>query len=287
MPAMTLPFEQVDAFTTKPFAGNPAAVMRMPGGKFLSDDLLTKIAAENNLSETAYWCPKAGAPKGEYELRWFTPTVEVVLCGHATLATAHSIFSSKEEDAPNPIFFHTKSGRLTVERSEDGRMMMELPTWPQANSPGLIEGVGAALGIAPKETYWTPIRRDALAVFEYAQQIADLKPDLQQLRALPPGGLICSAPGPAPDGQACDFVYRFFAPSLGIDEDPACGSAQCSLVPYWAGRLGKNDFSSLQLSQRGAELLGCLVPSAGADSDRVLVRGSAVTVIRGEMYLPS
>jgi len=268
-----IPLFQVDAFTAVPFAGNPAAVCLLP--QELPQALMQAIAAENNVSETAFLLPQGS--QGEvphYGLRWFTPTTEVDLCGHATLAGAHVLFTEVHPEAER-VAFSTRSGLLQVRRQGD-RLAMDFPAqtpepWPEAK-----EQVAAALGIPPVELY----RGDmGVAVLASAGQVQQVQPDLAQVQALPVPGLIVTASGAAL-GNGPDFVCRVFAPRLGIPEDPVTGSAQCLLMPYWAKRLGRSELQAHQLSSRGGELWCRDLGS------RVEIAGQAVLVIRGELRLP-
>ena len=257
---MKLKQYQVDAFATRPFEGNPAAVCPLQG--WLDDNLLQAIAAENNLSETAFF-----VPSGEgFELRWFTPVDEVELCGHATLASAHILFE-KLGYKEKVIRFATRSGELTVEKRGDGLRMdlPALPPAPVAAPAALVEG----LGVAPLEVL---AAGDYLAVFESEAAIRAIHPNHAALERLDLRGVIVTAPG-----DNTDFVSRFFAPALGVPEDPVTGSAHCTLAPYWAGKLGKNSLSARQVSRRGGNLR-CEVTGG-----RVLLYGRAVTFMEAEI----
>jgi len=257
----------VDAFTTRPFAGNPAAVI--PLEHWLPDATLAAIAAELALSETAYLVREADG----FGLRWFTPTVEVDLCGHATLASAHVLFRELEP-ARREVRFHTRSGALDVVRTDDGATLelpVRAPTPP--GDPALMDAVQAALG-APIRELWES--RNLMAVLADGDAVRDLAPDFRQVGALPTEGLIVTAPGTG----AIDFVSRYFTPQHGIDEDPVTGSAHCTLVPYWAARLGRTSLRARQVSRRGGDLD---LELAGA---RVRMTGAAVLVARGELLIP-
>ena len=236
------PLYQIDAFTGRVFAGNPAAVC--PLDAWPDDSVLQAIAAENNLSETAFF---AAAGEG-FDLRWFTPLTEVALCGHATLASAYVVFTMLEPSRTAPVAFSTrKSGALTVARDGE-RLSMDFPAVaaaPCATPPALT----LALGRAPAETHAAP--RDYLAVYEDEAAVRALEPDMAALAALDRDAVIVTAPG-----EEADFVSRFFAPRLGVAEDPVTGSAHCTLTPYWAARLGKTEMRAFQVSKRGGEL-GC------------------------------
>ncbi len=251
---------QVDAFTTRVFAGNPAAVC--PLEDWPDDSLLQAIAAENNLSETAFFAP-SGA---RFRLRWFTPVAEVDLCGHATLATAHVIFEILGYSDP-VITFETRSGELFVEKHRD-RLRMDFPARPPAPCEVpqlLIDG----LVVPPLEVLAAD---DYLAVFDSEATVRAVVPEPTRLSQLGLRGVIVTAPG-----DDVDFVSRFFAPALGVPEDPVTGSAHCELAPYWAKRLGKNSLSARQVSKRGGDL------TCELRGDRVLLSGSAVTVMQAEI----
>jgi len=262
MLSMKIPLYQVDAFTDRLFAGNPAAVC--PLAEWLPDATLQAIAAENNLSETAFFVGRAG----EYALRWFTPASEVDLCGHATLASAHVILG-RLEPALDEVRFSSKSGPLRVTRDR-GRLWLDFPARPPAASDP-IEGLSEALGARPSELW---AARDVMAVLASEAEVRSLKPDMGRLQALDRFGFIVTAPG-----ETADFVSRFFAPSLGIPEDPVTGSAHCTLAPFWAERLGKRELRALQVSPRGGELLCEL------REDRVLIGGHAVSYLEGAIEL--
>lgn len=261
---MRLPIYQVDAFTDSLFGGNPAAVC--PLKAWLPDATMQAIAAENNLSETAYFVPDGD----DYALRWFTPTVEVDLCGHATLASGYVVLRllAPQRAAVN---FHTrKAGTLTVARSGD-RLTMDFPARPAAPSKppaGLCE----ALGGAPREVLRA---RDHLVVYDSAAEIAALTPDFAALAKVDCWAVIVTAPG----DDGVDFVSRFFAPAQGIAEDPATGSSHCTLAPYWAKRLGKRELEARQLSRRGAALHCTL------NGDRVGIAGRAVLYLQGQIEI--
>ncbi|HEX5419109.1 MAG TPA: PhzF family phenazine biosynthesis protein [Gammaproteobacteria bacterium] len=253
---------QVDAFSSRLFGGNPAAVV--PLISWLPDDLMQSIAAENNLAETAFF-----VLEGErYGLRWFTPTAEVKLCGHATLATAHVLFTALEPER-REVRFDTLSGELTVGRAAEG-LVMDFPRWelePLATPPS---GLTEALGMPPEEVLITSTADNLFAVFYDESEIRALEPDMRRLAALHPAGVVATA-----RGRRSDCVCRYFAPSYGIEEDSATGSIHCGLAPLWSARLGKPQIHSLQLSKRGAELFCELRDS------RILITGQAVTYMEG------
>lgn len=253
---------QVDAFTREVFSGNPAAVV--PLKAWLPDALMQDIAAENNLAETAFVVEDGG----NYSIRWFTPECEVDLCGHATLAAAYVFFKELEypEDA---IEFDSRSGPLRVQR-DAGTLAMDLPASTPAacDTPQLLK---EALGLAPLECLRST---DYIAVLQDASMVLGLNPDLAKLVELDARGLIVTAPG-----DDCDFVARFFAPSVGIPEDPVTGSAYCVLTPYWAEKTGRNIFRAKQLSRRGGEIECTL------EGDRVILRGQCAAYMNGTINL--
>lgn len=263
---------QVDAFTRKPFRGNPAAVCLLDAP--LEAAVMQAVAAEMNLSETAF--VEAPGPDGVRRLRWFTPEVEVPLCGHATLASAHVLFGLGEDP---PIRFASASGELVAHRDPDGAIRLDFPADPPAPAPAPPDLL-AALGCDPgAPTYrarkaWVVRLRDAAAV-------RSLHPDFAALRATNlAGGPLGVSLTARDDAEDVDFVSRFFAPWVGVDEDPVTGVAHTVLGPYWAAELGKETLSALQLSRRGGELR---VTVAG---ERVYLSGHAVTVLEGSVLLP-
>ena len=257
-----IPFFQIDAFATRVFAGNPAAVC--PLEKWLPDTTLQSIAAENNLAETAFIV----AEKDRRRIRWFTPVEEVPLCGHATLAAAHALWETGGAAEDEPIVFDTLSGPLTARR--DGSLVeMDFPATPA----GAVEAppeLAAALGTPPRAVALS--RFDYLAELATPAAVADLVPDLAAVARLPARGLIVTAAG---GGAGADFTSRFFAPQTGIDEDPVTGSAHCALGPYWAARLGRDELVGHQASARGG-----LVRVAVRD-ERIRLAGAAVTTVSG------
>ncbi len=257
---MKVPIYQVDAFTDRIFEGNPAAIC--PLNDWPEDSILQKIASENNLSETAFFVEN----DGDYQLRWFTPMLEVDLCGHATLASAHVIFNHLDFDQPE-VKFSTKSGELRVSR-EGEYLLLDIPSW----EPELIDTpkeLVLGLGAEPRQVYKT---RDVLAVFETEEEVKNLEPDFHILSTVEALGVIVTAPG-----NQVDFVSRFFAPQAGINEDPVTGSAHSSLVPFWAKVLGKKSMKAKQISKRGGDLFCEL------KGDRVILKGRAVTYLVGEI----
>lgn len=261
---MTIPIYQADAFTDKLFGGNPAAIC--PLDTWLPDEVMQKIAIENNLAETAFFVKNEQG----YKLRWFTPEYEIDLCGHATLASAHILFTELgyKQDI---IYFETlKAGVLTVKKDGD-KYTMDFPSRP-AISIEIPNGLAEALGGNPPLEIFRS--RDYLLVYESENDIRDLSPDFFALSKMDTVGVIITAPG-----KDVDFVSRFFAPGAGIPEDPVTGSAHCNLIPYWAERLGKNKLHTYQLSARKGELWCEL------KGDRVLISGKAVTYLKGEIYV--
>jgi PhzF family phenazine biosynthesis protein len=267
MPIGALSVYQVDAFTDRVFAGNPAAVC--PLETWLDDGVMQAIATENNLSETAFFVPQGQDRGDEFAIRWFTPVDEIDLAGHPTLATAHVIFSALDP-ARQSVTFATRLGdTLTVTRA-DGQLTMDFPARPPEPTDTLGD-VAAALGAAPQAVLTS---RDGFAVFESEAEIAALAPDMDAVAALDCMGLIATAPG-----DACDFVSRFFAPKMGVPEDPVTGSAHCTLIPYWGERLGKTEMLARQISKRGGTI------QCGYDGERVRIGGAAVTYMVGTINL--
>lgn len=260
---MTIRLYQVDAFADAVFAGNPAAVC--PLDSWLPDPVMQAIAAENNLSETAFFVPDGDA----FALRWFTPRVEVDLCGHATLASAFVIMTRLQPDRQRVAFRTRVSGELAVERRDD-RYEMDFPRWPADPMDPPVE-LDEALGVAPGTVYRGP---DWMAILDSEATVRAVQPDFAALARLPCRGLIITAPG-----DDVDFVSRFFAPGAGIDEDPVTGSAHCMMAPYWAARLGKDTLTARQVSRRGGEI-GCRI--AG---ERVILSGGAVLYLEGEIHV--
>jgi len=259
---MTIPIYQIDAFTLGPFSGNPAAVC--PLDAWLPDTTMQSIAAENNLAETAFIV----AREGGYDLRWFTPTVEVDLCGHATLAAAYVVLNHLHPNLDS-VSFETKSGTLVVTRDGD-RLSMDFPA--RAPKPiSVSEALTDALGQAPSEVH---LSRDVLAVYDDEASVRALSPDQAKLLALDEGfGVIVTA-----QGDTVDFVSRFFVPKGGIAEDPVTGSAHCTLVPFWAERLGRSKMVAHQVSPRGGEL------QCEHRGDRVIMSGRCVLFLTGSIH---
>lgn len=265
--AMNPDLYQVDAFTDRPFGGNPAAVCLLPGPR--EAEWMQLVAREMNLSETAFVHP---AEEGGWGLRWFTPAVEVELCGHATLASAHVLWETGLLAPEAPARFNTLSGLLTAERREDGEIELDFPARTAEAveaPPGLTEALGAEPRFVGRSRY------DYLLEVESEEVVRAIVPDHGRLRTLPVRGVIVTAAGDGTGKVAYDFVSRFFAPGAGVDEDPVTGSAHCTLGPYWESRLGKSAFLAWQASARGGSVR---VRVAG---ERVKLGGQAVTVLRG------
>jgi|SRR5579864_680704 len=261
---MRIPLYQIDAFADGPFTGNPAAVC--PLDAWLPGDVMQAIAAENNLSETAFF-----VPEGEgYRLRWFTPSTEVDLCGHATLASGYVVFRWLNPERSRITFETEQAGRLTVARDGD-LLALDFPSRPPVPC-AMSEPLAAALGRRPAALLSA---RDYLTVYETADDVAGLAPDFAALAALDRFAVIVTAPGTG----GTDFVSRFFAPARGVDEDPVTGSAHCTLIPYWAERLGKNRLNARQLSRRGGAL------SCALDGDRVTIAGRALPYLEGTITI--
>jgi PhzF family phenazine biosynthesis protein len=265
---MRLPFAQIDAFADRPFAGNPAAVV--PLADWLPDDLLQAIAAENNLSETAFIIPDTSGA-ADFELRWFTPGIEVALCGHATLASGHYVLEA-EGDRERVRFRTRQAGVLEVARDGVG-YRMALPAW--APEPKPLPEVVAALGLDGAVETLADDRRHGLVIVEDEAIVRGLDPDMRRLTEIGDYLTIVSAPG-----RETDIVSRVFACGVGIDEDPVTGAAHALLVPYWAKRLGRDRFTAYQASARGGRL------SCALEGDRVVLGGHCVTVIEGTFLLP-
>jgi PhzF family phenazine biosynthesis protein len=262
---MIIPYYEVLAFTKRHFAGNPAGVCLLERD-WLHDGLMQSIAAENNLPETAFIIDR-----GDYfELRWMTPTVEVDLCGHATLASAHVLFNhlNRKGDA---IKFQSRGGPLRVDR-KDGQLVLDFPSQPvsKCDPPRKL---AEALRAQPREILKG---RDYFAVFEREEDVASIKPDFEMLTQLDTQGVIVTAPG-----NDCDFVSRYFAPAAGIPEDPVTGSTHCALIPYWSKRLGKRELHARQISKRGGELF------CEDRGERVGIGGSALTYVEGKIDAPA
>jgi PhzF family phenazine biosynthesis protein len=259
---MNLEIFQVDAFTKKVFGGNPAAIC--PLNEWLPAETMQKIALENNLAETAFFVKKDDG----YELRWFTPTVEMDLCGHATLASAYVLYELLGERA-DVLKFQTKSGLLTVEKKDD-LLVLDFPSRP-AVACDVPDGLIEAIGKTPKEVLKS---RDYLMVYESEEEVRAIKPNFAALLEIDTHAVIVTA-----KGSDSDFVSRFFAPEVGVFEDPVTGSAHCTLIPYWAEKLGKTKLFARQVSARGGELFCELV------GDRVRIGGNAALYLKGNIFV--
>ena len=277
----TLPLAQVDAFADRPFTGNPAAVCLLPAPR--SDAWMQAVAGEMNLAETAFLERLSERP-GAWGLRWFTPAVEVELCGHATLAGAHLLWERGEVPPTEAIRFETRSGRLTCERSEEGGdswIWMDFPATPAEALPAgdagarLTAELAAALGARPR---WVGRSRfDLLVEVASEGEVFGLAADLGRLAAIETRGIIVTAPA---ERAGCDFVSRFFAPAVGVPEDPVTGSAHCTLAPFWSERLGRSALVGYQASARGGTV------RTEPRGERVRLGGRAVTVLTGELLDP-
>ncbi|MBX2830629.1 MAG: PhzF family phenazine biosynthesis protein [Rhodospirillales bacterium] len=274
MKTRTFPIYQVDAFTDVLFAGNPAAVVPLQG--WLGDDVMQKIAMENNLSETAFFVPCDTGGEADYHIRWFTPTVEVPLCGHATLASAFVIFNQLGFDG-DLVKLHSQSGILTAKRDGDA-IVLDFPKQPIKSNPtpgGVIAALG---GAAPTETFGVASRdTDHVVVYSDAKIVRDMRPDMSALGKLEGRGVIVTAPG---DKTGLDMISRFFVPAIGINEDPVTGYMHCVVAPYWADKLGQKDVVGYQASARGG------VVACSVDGDRVALKGEAVLYLKGEINVP-
>lgn len=261
---MKIPIFQIDAFTDVPFRGNPAAVC--PLDSWLDDETMQQIAAENNLSETAFFVSDGD----EFQLRWFTPVSEVDLCGHATLATAYVLFNELGYGSEE-IRFNTKSGMLNVSRSSEKKFLMDFPAVEpvaEQGPPVLYQALGLHTGT---ETYKSD---DFMLVLGDEDEVKDLEPNLRMLKEVNARGIIVTAPG-----KESDFVSRFFAPRHNIDEDPVTGSAHTKLTPYWSDKLGKNELTAIQLSERRGHL------TVRMKEKRVEISGAAVRFMKGDITL--
>jgi PhzF family phenazine biosynthesis protein len=256
---------QIDAFTDKLFSGNPAAVCIL--NEWIDEALMQKIAEENNLSETAFVVKN----NDTYEIRWFTPTVEIDLCGHATLATAHVLFEYCNFSETTISFHSHRSGELSVAKESNGNLTLDFPVNLPIETDENIY-LNKAIGATPIKTLKSSF--DYLLIFKNQQEIENLNPDFTALKKVNSRGVLVSAPG-----DIVDFVSRFFAPASGIDEDPVTGSAHCTLTPYWSGVLNKKSLSAKQISKRGGDLHCELV------GDRVKISGKAITYMIGEINI--
>jgi PhzF family phenazine biosynthesis protein len=260
-----IPIWQVDAFTDQPFSGNPAAVVWLESDA--ESAWMQQIAAEMNLAETSFVQKRAD---GDYQLRWFTPAVEVDLCGHATLASAHAIWTSGTVP-PDPIRFHTRSGVLTCTRN--GNLIeLDFPSTPPAETTTDLDLLAAlGVGLVP---YFGRSQFDVVMQLDSAEAVRAVRPDFRKLGAIKTRGVIVTATS---DDPKYDFVSRFFGPQVGIDEDPVTGSAHCALAPYWAAKIGRQELIGFQASSRGG------VVRVRLNGDRVILGGHAITVLEGHL----
>jgi len=263
---MELRLFQIDAFASQVFRGNPAAVC--PLAEWLPDEKMQEIAQENNLAETAFFVPRNGG----FHLRWFTPRLEVDLCGHATLASAFVLFNELHPELES-VEFASRSGPLFVRRN--GKMLtMDFPTWHLESLEAPPTALLAGLGSKPQEVYSVTSGNNYFAVYSSEAEVVALQPDFAKLETLHPSGVIVTAPG-----NNSDCSSRYFAPSYGIPEDPATGSIHSALTPFWAKRLNKKEIHARQVSPRGAELF------CEDNGNRVLISGYAVKYMEGKIYV--
>jgi PhzF family phenazine biosynthesis protein len=255
---------QIDAFATLPFTGNPAAVCVLP--EWISDERMQKIAMENNLAETAFIVPD----DIDYQIRWFTPVTEVDLCGHATLASSYVVLTILHPER-NEVVFHTRKMGDLIVRKRDDMLELDFPA-DTLKSCTLPEMVKESLGVTPLECFMG--RSDYLLLYENESEILNLKPDFSKLADAGVRGVIVTAPG-----TDVDFVSRFFAPQVGVNEDPVTGSAHTTLTPFWSSRLGKLSMKARQLSTRGG-YLECIIKG-----ERTLISGQAILYLKGEIYI--
>lgn len=261
---MKLPIYQVDAFTDRPFAGNPAAIV--PLDSWLPDELMLSIAVENNLAETAFFVRSGD----KFHIRWFTPAAEVPLCGHATLASSYVIFNELGFEAEEIVFTTEKVGELRVTREGD-KLVLDFPAYEMSD----VEPVGRLTTAEFPPTRYLESQGNMLfLVLDSQETVAQLQPDFAKINELPYQEIIVTA-----KGEDCDFASRMFAPKLGIPEDPVTGAIHCSLVPFWAAQLGKTELLARQVSPRGGEL------HCRLEGDRVKIAGNAVLFLKGEIYV--
>lgn len=262
---------QVDAFTAVTFRGNPAAVV--PLADWLAASVMQNIAMENNLSETAFFV-RADHDEVDFHLRWFTPAAEIDLCGHATLAAAHVLYRELDWYKDTIIFSTEKAGILIVSRQQDGRLQLDFPARAGVQVD-IFEDMVQALGAKPEQLF---LARDHMAVFETEAQVAAMAPHMEKLAKVNEHAVIITAPSDQPD---VDFVSRFFVPNYGIAEDPVTGSAHCTLIPYWAERLGKTTLNARQISSRTGDLKCTYLKESG----RVYIAGYAITYLKGSIFV--
>jgi PhzF family phenazine biosynthesis protein len=272
---MKLKLYQVDAFTDKLFGGNPAAVI--PLKKWIPDELMQKLAMENNLAETVFFVPST-IKDADYDIRWFTPVLEINLCGHATLASAYVIFNILKEKKRS-VVFSSKSGLLTVKNKKDS-LLMDFPSWKPEMISEYPAGLKEALGV--NEIVAVYKYRDLLVELNKEEDVVNARPDFTALKKIGEK-IIITAPGKVSDtlkvSDTCDFVSRFFAPVAGIDEDPVTGSAHSQLIPFWSEKLGKTVLNAKQLSQRGGDIY------CEQNGDRVIMGGKCVFYMKGEIEI--
>jgi len=260
----------IDAFASRPFTGNPAVVCLLTESK--TKEWMQSVAAEMNLSETAFVTRQSDAEENRFHLRWFTPTVEVDLCGHATLATSHALWQSGWLAAGETAIFDSRSGELRAEKNGD-RIFLNFPATP-AEAAKLPSEIFDAMNVKPVFSGFS--REDCLIEVETADEVKNVEIDFQRLAEVKIRGVILTAISEDPN---FDFISRFFGPAVGVDEDPVTGSAHCCLAPYWSAKLGKPELSAFQASQRGGDL------QLRLDGDRVHIGGSAVTIKQGELLI--
>ncbi len=261
---MKIPYYEVHAFTDRLFAGNPAGVCILE--EWLPDNLLQQIAEENNLAETAFVIDRGDS----FDIRWLSPSAEIDLCGHATLASAHVLFNHLGRPG-NSLKFRSRSGELVVDRSGE-RLVLDFPSQP-ASACEAPSWLADSLGAQPSEVFKG---RDYMALFVRPEEVALIKPDFANLSKIDAQGVCVTAPG----NEEVDFVSRYFAPSVGIPEDSVTGSIHCALIPYWSKRLGKTKLHARQLSARGGDLF------CEDRGDRVGIGGTAVTYVEGTLVVP-
>mgnify|MGYP005851360625 CR=1 FL=1 len=276
--AASPPIIQVDAFASRPFEGNPAAVCLLDRPARVS--WMARVAREMNLSETAFVVPAPGgsATTVVFGLRWFTPIVEVYLCGHATLAAAHALWERGVVAPERSIRFETRSGPLQALRRPDGAIRLDFPALPIGRPQAPSEGLERMLGVPIAQAITSGM--DWLIELESETDVTELRPDLTALATLPARGIIVTARAAEPESCGYDFVSRFFAPAVGVPEDPVTGSAHCRLAPFWADRLGRRQLIGRQLSARGGTV------GVELEGERVGLVGYAVTVFRAELLVP-
>lgn len=263
---MKIPLFYVDAFTNEVFKGNPAAMCMLES--WLPDEILQSIAAEHNLSETAFIVKKDDV----FQIKWFTPKAEAFLCGHATLATAHVLFKIYNYGS-KPIRFESKSGILSVTQATNGLITLDFPAY-ELESTGPLPQLADILGVQYIEIY-NAESRHLFVVLDSEKEVQALRPDFRSMSELPHRSVLVAAPG-----EQCDYVLRYFAPKVGVNEDPVTGSAQCSLIPYWSKKLDKTKLISRQLSERGGEIYGEM-----ASDNRVHISGNAIIYMQGTINI--